>query len=66
MILITGGGDFFRLNTRLKAGMSYVNLPWRKFSSGEGFQGDAIGTTCIVTDGEPEIVHQSVLELRVV
>jgi hypothetical protein len=66
MILITGGGDFFRLNTGLKAGMSYVNHSWREFSSGKGFQGHTIGNTCIVTDGEPEIVHKSVLELRVV
>jgi Xaa-Pro aminopeptidase len=57
---------FFKLNTEVKAGMSYVDHPWTEFSSGEGFQGHTIGNTCIVTDGEPEIVHKSTLDLRVV
>jgi len=53
------------LDTEVKAGMSYVNHPWTEWASGEGFQGHTIGNTCIVTDGEPEIVHKSPLELRV-
>ena len=57
---------FFKLNTEIKTGMSYVNHPWTEFSSGEGFQGHTIGNTCIIKDGEPEIVHKSALELRVV
>jgi Xaa-Pro aminopeptidase len=57
---------FFKLNTEVKAGMSYVNHPWTEWASGKGFQGHTIGNTCIVTDGEPEIVHKSPLELRIV
>jgi Xaa-Pro aminopeptidase len=57
---------FFKLNTEVKPGMSYVNHPWTEHSSGEGFQGHTIGNTCIITDAEPEIVHKSRLELRVV
>jgi Xaa-Pro aminopeptidase len=57
---------FFKLNTEVKVGMTYVNHPWTEWSSGEGFQGHTIGNTCIVTDGEPEIVHKSPMELKVV
>jgi Xaa-Pro dipeptidase len=57
---------FFKLNTEVRAGMSYVVHPWTELSSGKGFQGHTIGNTCILTDGEPEIVHKSSLELRIV
>ena len=57
---------FFKLNTEVKAGMSYVIHPWTEWASGKGFLGHTIGNTCIVKDGEPEIVHKSPLELRVV
>ena len=57
---------FFKLNTEVKAGMSYVDHPWTEWASGKGFQGHTIGNTCLVTEGEPEIVHKSSLELRIV
>jgi methionine aminopeptidase len=57
---------FFKLNTEVKVRMSYINHPWTELSTGEGFQGHTIGNTCIVTDGEPEIVHKSPMELKVV
>lgn len=56
---------FFKLNTEVKAGMAYVDHPWTEWASGKGFQGHTIGNTCIVGDGEPEIVHDSPLELRI-
>lgn len=54
---------FFKLNAELRPGMTYVNHPWTEARSGEGFQGHTIGNTCIVTEGEPEIVHASAMEL---
>ena len=57
---------FFKLNTEVKPGMPYLNHPWTEWASGKGFQGHTIGNTCIVKDGELEIVHKSPLELRVV
>jgi Xaa-Pro dipeptidase len=56
---------FFKLNTEVKAGMSYVNHPWTEWASGKGFQGHTIGNSCIVADTKPEIVHKTSLELRV-
>lgn len=56
---------FFKLNTEVKAGMSYVIHPWTELSSGAGFQGHTIGNTCIVTEDEPEVVHKSPLDLVV-
>jgi len=57
---------FFKLNTELKAGMTYVDHPWTELKSGEGFQGHTIGNTFIVTEGEPEMLHKTPLELRIV
>ena len=47
---------FFKLNTEVKPGMPYLNHPWTEWASGKGFQGHTIGNTCIVKDGELEIV----------
>jgi Xaa-Pro aminopeptidase len=57
---------FFKLNTELKPGMTYVDHPWTELKSGEGFQGHTIGNTFIVTEGEPEPLHRTVLDLRIV
>lgn len=60
------GEAFFKLNTELKPGMSYVVHPWTEFSSRRGFDGHTIGNTCIVTGGEPEITSKLPLEIMVV
>lgn len=57
---------FFKADLELVKGMSYVIHPWTEPSSGPGHFGHLIGNTCIVTDGEPEVVHKSALDLRVV
>lgn len=58
--------SFFRLNTELAKGMCYVIHPWTEPTSGKGFHGHTIGNTCIVTDGEPEVVHKTPLNYVVV
>lgn len=66
----TQSGDlaeaFFKLDTEVKAGMTYVDHPWTELKSGEGFEGHTIGNTVVVTEGEPEVVHKTTLELRIV
>ena len=57
---------FFKLDTEVTAGMSYVNHPWTELTSGMGYQGHTIGNSCIITEDGPEIVHKSSLELRIV
>jgi Xaa-Pro aminopeptidase len=54
---------FFKVDTTLKAGMSYVIHPWTEFTSGRGLQGHTIGNTIIVTTAEPEQIHKSPLDL---
>ena len=57
---------FFKLDTELMPGMSYVNHPWTEYASGAGYHGHTIGNSCIITGDGPEIVHRSPLELRIV
>jgi Xaa-Pro aminopeptidase len=57
---------FFKLNIEVKAGMAFVNHPWTELEPGKGYMGHTIGNTCIVTEGEAELVHTSDLNLKVV
>jgi Xaa-Pro dipeptidase len=54
---------FFKMDTEIKASMSYVIHPWTEFSSGKGLQGHTVGNTVIVTGAEPEPVSKSPLDL---
>jgi Xaa-Pro aminopeptidase len=57
---------FFKLDTEIQAGMSYVIHPWTEFSSGQGLQGHTIGNTVIVTKEEPEQISRMPLDLAAV
>ena len=57
---------FFKLDTEVKAGMSYAVHPWTEFSSGKGLQGHTVGNTVIVTRDEPEQISRMPLDLAVV
>lgn len=54
---------FFKSDTELQTGMSYVIHPWTEYSSGRGLQGHTIGNTVIVTGAEPEPISRSPLDL---
>jgi Xaa-Pro aminopeptidase len=58
--------SFFKLDTELRAGMCYVIHPWAEPRSGKGYNGHTVGNTCIVTEGKPEVLNKTPLELRVV
>ena len=58
--------SFFKLDAELQKGMCYVIHPWTEPSSGRGFHGHTVGNTCLVTGGEPEVVHKTPLEVMVI
>ena len=58
--------SFFRLDTEIMKNMCYVIHPWTEIRSGKGYNGHTVGNTCIVTDGRPEVVHRTPLEIRTV
>jgi hypothetical protein len=58
--------SFFKLDAELMKGMCYVIHPWTEPRSGKGFNGHTVGNTCIITGEEPEVVHGTPLEFRVV
>ena len=57
---------FFKLDTEIKAGMSYVIHPWTEFGSGHGLQGHTIGNTVIVTEAEPEQISKLRMDVAIV
>jgi Xaa-Pro dipeptidase len=54
---------FFKVDSTLKTGMSYVIHPWTEYSSGRGLQGHTLGNTVIITDTQPEQISRSPLDL---
>jgi Xaa-Pro aminopeptidase len=58
--------SFFKYDVEIKANMSYVIHPWTEYSSGKGLEGHTIGNTVIITEGKPEQVNRSPLDLVVV
>jgi Xaa-Pro aminopeptidase len=54
---------FFKVDTTLKTGMSYVIHPWTEYSSGQGLQGHTIGNTVIVTQEDAAQINRSPLDL---
>jgi Xaa-Pro aminopeptidase len=54
---------FYKVDTTLKAGMSYVIHPWTEYSSGKGLQGHTIGNTVIVGAAGTEQINRSPLDL---
>lgn len=58
--------SFFKLDAELMKGMCYVIHPWTEPRLGKGFNGHTVGNTCIITGEEPEVLHRTALEFRVV
>ncbi len=58
--------SFFKLDAELEKGMCYVIHPWTEPRSGKGFHGHTVGNTCLITGGNPEVVHKTPLEYMVV
>jgi Xaa-Pro aminopeptidase len=51
--------SFHKVNLQIQRNMCFVIHPWSEPLSGKGFMGHTIGNTCIVRDGEPEVLHKS-------